>query len=310
MPKQHMHQIMAVMFAVALLLLPAMAQSGNTVLRNGNLNGSSGNAITVNALQFGHIPQSIINDSNDYIISLVGKGYFNKYFNLSGTEMLNNSGNITYMVSYQYKIPYPFLAVEGGLDITGGMINVAILPNGNVTAYDGPRIPHTFNITPDQIRQEAVAYDLGRNISVFVTALNDTDGRIYLGTKYTGINLPDGYVFIAAGNATYVSGPISQGQFLLYGIDNGTLLAKGTWYENSEITAPGSGPSISQITALAQGTPSTNRSPTSAEEVSYLPAMILLTTTIIVVVAVVAVTVVQLQKQARKKAHQERQKVI
>ncbi len=129
------------------------------------------------------VPGYIIDKSSNYIKSYVGNDYFVQRFILTDNKtMQSGTGEISYTVFYSYDIPSDYLASPDPKQVS-----VSLDKDGNIIDYLGPKKPHTFSITREQV------IEIGKQNGLTEPIIADLD-RI-LASKSI-----DGYVWVVTGN--------------------------------------------------------------------------------------------------------------
>ena len=127
------------------------------------------------------VPSYIINISNNYIKSFVGSDYFDKHLAITDNKTFQSgTGEISYSVSYSYDIPSAYLASPGT-----SYVSVSLDKDGNITDYLGPKKPHTFSITKEQVIEKAKENGLKEPIVAEIDRVlksNSTDGYVWVVT--------------------------------------------------------------------------------------------------------------------------------
>jgi len=126
------------------------------------------------------VPINMISKTSDYITSLVGEGYFQRYLALTGNKSIQSgTGEITYNVLYSYDIPSDYLASPNPRHVT-----VSLDKNGNIIDYIGPKKPHTFGILREKVNEIAKQSGLKEPIAAEIDRVQgvSTDGYVWVAT--------------------------------------------------------------------------------------------------------------------------------
>lgn len=162
------------LFLLSTALVFAQQESGQATTGTGTL-GPAGKTLTE------PIPSNIINKSDDYIKSFVGKDYFDKYLILTGNKSSQSgTGDISYNVLYSYDIPSDYLASPNPKQVS-----VSLDKDGNIIEYLGPKKPHTFSITKEHTIEIAKQNGLKEPFIAEidrVLASNSIDGYVWVVT--------------------------------------------------------------------------------------------------------------------------------
>lgn len=128
------------------------------------------------------VPGYIIDKSSNYIKSYVGNDYFVRRLTLTDNKTLQSgTGEISYNVFYSYDIPSDYLASPNPK-----RVSVSLDKDGNIIDYLGPKKPHTFSLTREQV------IGIARQNGLKEPVIAEID-RVLAG-KYI-----DGYVWVVTG---------------------------------------------------------------------------------------------------------------
>lgn len=159
------------------------------------------------------VPANMVSKSSDYISSLVGVDYFQKYLTITGNNSFQSgTGEITYNILYSYDIPSDYLASP-----RPGHVSVSLDQNGNIIDYVGPKKPYTFALKPDKVIEIAKQSGLKEPITAEID-------------RIPGVS-DDGYVWVVTGavdqeNCKNINGAqecLVPGKYI--DVDEGSLVA-------------------------------------------------------------------------------------
>lgn len=159
------------------------------------------------------VPGYIIDKSSNYIKSYVGNDYFVQRLTLTDNKtMQSGTGEISYTVFYSYDIPSDYLASP-----SPKQVSVSLDKDGNIIDYLGPKKPHTFSITKEQV------IEIGKQNGLKEPIIAEID-------RISASKSMDGYVWVVTGDIDKTTCKEIGGtqECLIHGIyvdvDNGSVI--------------------------------------------------------------------------------------